>query len=212
MSKSSTLGINQRRHLWAAACRDRLDGMREWTGSCGLLAFSLFFLFSSVRLWFSFSGALRLMKGFVTNIYKQTSTSPVHVCCLIRMRHWWVRRGQDAHQRRRLAETQRLHPGVHGRLPPGRLYLPVLRFHVSSLKQEMRSCSCILMFFLSMENPSMHPSIIHPSNHPSLSYSPTMHLVSSQIGFFFFFSCAIGFWDYKMFKTLATTLSGILKY
>lgn len=43
----------------------------------------------------------------------------------------WGSDRQDARQRRRRAQTQRLPAGVHGHLPAGRRELPVLRFHVS---------------------------------------------------------------------------------
>jgi len=83
----------------------------------------------------------------------------------VAMRLWWVRRGQDAGQRGRLTETQRLHPGVHGRRPPGRLHLAVLRLHVSA-SREMKS-----WFASRVEN--------DPGNTPPPSSA--MHQVASSL-------------------------------
>lgn len=154
--KAPPLGIDERRHLCAAGRRDRPSGTEERAAALRLFPFQDFLLFSPPPpspTMISVSQRFAICEG----LFKQTSK---HFCrafavSFVGMRHWWARRGQDARQRRRLAEAQRLHPGVHGRLPPGRLYLPVLRLHVSMRK--------------SRETGDMHcwfaAPIIHPS-HP----------------------------------------------
>lgn len=127
--KSSTFGINWRRHLCAAVCRDRADGMQDWA-----LLLPPAFVSSLVasrppepwRWWRALSGETLTRSGTCTLCLP--SFPPV-------MGRWWARRGQDARQRRRLTEAQRLHPGVHGRLPPGRLDLSLLRLHVSATQK-----------------------------------------------------------------------------
>lgn len=133
--KSSTFGINWRRHLCAAVCRDRADGMQDWA----LLLPPPVFVSSPLagsrppapcRGWGALPEVIREQSGTCTPCLP--SFPPV-------MGLWWARRGQDARQRRRLTEAQRLHPSVHGRLPPGRLDLPLLRLHVSTIRDMTRS-------------------------------------------------------------------------
>lgn len=88
-----------------------------------------------------------------------------------------ARRGQDARQRRRLTETQRLHPGVHGRLPPGRLYLPLLRLHVSVTLEIERKEKKVGYTLCWLENASI---ALHP---PCIRYSNVPHFFLHELNF-----------------------------
>lgn len=166
VSKSSTFGINPRRHLCAAACR---PGQTERTGdaavSAAAAAAAVVAASLSILPAFDYGFRFPALCGWWRALSEKTHTRtgyPHGVCAVAFVSNETLicaeRRGQDARQRRRLTETQRLHPGVHGHMPPGRLYIPLLRLYVSaSLDMEMEK-------LVSCTAPS-----VHSSRHPSLS-------------------------------------------
>lgn len=166
MSKSTTFGTDERRHLCAAGGRDRPTGTQE--RGAALRAFICILFFLSFRAFFLLPHPLTMIVvsrrfAIYEGLCKQTSRDfcGVFAVRFVGMRHWWAWRGQDARQRRRLAETQRLHPGVHGRLPPGRLFLPVLRLHVST--KESRETGVLLhgSFSWAMHSDTCHPQLLN---------------------------------------------------
>lgn len=138
-------------------------GRRSEERLCGLL---FVFCFLELSGFFSSSSPLNYDCRWLSiyeGLCKQTSRDfcGLFAVRFVGMRHWWAWRGQDARQRRRLAETQRLHPGVHGRLPPGRLFLPVLRLHVST--KESRETGVLLhgSFSWAMHSDTCHPQLLN---------------------------------------------------
>lgn len=207
MSKSSTFGINQRRHLCAAACRDRQTGPgaggvnRAAAGFFFFLAFRWFFFFGfflSFFLsfdydfgfpalwgwWGALSEGIRTQTGTSRRVFAvafvsdETLTSAERTGCPpAAPTHW------DPAPSSRCARP----PASWSARPPS--------------SSSLRKCEPATEKLVVCTDGLLHRQFIHSPRHPSLFIHHAPGIISIKCAYMF--ACGITFLDYKMLKNIS---------